>query len=710
MLEEFFSPRSVAVVGASRQEQKLGYSVLANILEGRFPGKVFPINPGATEILGQACYPRIQDAPGPVDLAVIVVPRDAVAEAMRDCATANVSGAVVITAGFRETGVEGSEKEREIIQIARNAGIRVMGPNCLGVIDTYSSLNATFAAVAPMRGGISLLSQSGALCTSILDWAQREKVGFSKFVSVGNKADIDEIDLLEAMAADPKTRVVVGYLEGITNGQRFMKVASEISKRKPIIIMKSGTTAAGQRAVSSHTGSLAGSDAAYDAAFRQAGVVRAYSLEELFDFAVAFARQPVPTGRRVAIVTNAGGPGIMAADACEKNDVQLASFNSQTIDKLRAGLPDAAGLYNPVDVLGDARSDRYQLAVDAMMRDPNVDSIVVLLTPQAMTDIEGVGKVVAHAASRGRKPVLASFMGGERVTPGIEIMQAQQVPNYPFPERAITSLSTMMAQQEWRHTAKAQTVRFEVDRDKAAAILKQAQDDGRNALADEEARGIIDAYGLRIPRSELATSSNEAVEMAQSIGFPTVMKIASPDILHKTDFGGVRVGQQSSEDVRVAYNLLMENANHYAPTARIWGVTVQEMVAKGREVILGVSHDPQFGHLMMFGLGGIYVEVLKDVVFRVAPITEVDAREMVRGIRSAALLSGVRGEKAADLDAIITSLLRISQLITDFPVIAELDVNPLIVFETGAGATAIDCRMLLRPSVPSPAGSSPTGH
>ncbi|MCL4534501.1 MAG: acetate--CoA ligase family protein [Bacteroidetes bacterium] len=698
MLEEFFSPQALAVIGASRHEQKLGFTVLNNIIQGQFRGKVYPINPSATEILGLRCYPNVQSVPKSVDLVVIVVPRDVVIEAVRDCTAAKVKGAIIITAGFRETGPEGAEKEREVVRIARAGGMRVLGPNCLGVIDTNSHLNATFAAVPPLRGSISLMSQSGALCTSILDWARRESVGFSRFVSVGNKADIDEVDLLEALAGDQRTRVVVGYLEGISRGQRFMEVAGELSKKKPIVLMKSGTTAAGQRAVSSHTGTLAGSDAAYDAAFKQAGVIRAPSLESLFDFAVAFARQPVPTGRRLAIVTNAGGPGIMAADACERQDVSLASFTAETIERLRAGLPAAAGVYDPVDVLGDARSDRYRLAMEAILADPNADAVLVLLTPQAMTDIEETARVVVEAAAQGRKSIAASFMGGDEVAPGIKVMHSGRVPNYPFPERAVNALATMMDHREWQQTPPEQLVRFEVDGARVREVLDGALKDGRRALADEEARGIIAAYGLRIPRSLLATSAGEAVAMAEEIGYPTVMKIASPDILHKTDLGGVRVGQRTAEEVRLAYNLLLENANHYAPGSRIWGVTVQEMVPKGRETILGVSHDPQFGHLMMFGLGGIYVEVLRDVVFRVAPIAPSNARAMVRGIRSHALLSGVRGEKPADQDAIVESLLRLSQLVTDFPEIAELDVNPLVVFETGQGATAIDCRILLKPA------------
>ena len=685
----FFSPRSVAVIGAAREPHKLGYSVLQNILQYGFQGKVYPINPTASEILELPCFPRVTDVPEAVELAIVVVPPAAVLQVISDCGQKGVRGAVVITAGFRETGPEGLKLENEMLALARRYGIRLLGPNCLGLIDTTSELNATFAAGMPAKGNIAFMSQSGALCQAILDWSRDSGTGFSKFISLGNKADITETDIMEVLKEDEATKVI---MEGVAEGERFRQVAAAVTRVKPLILVKAGSTAAGARAAASHTGTLAGFDAAYDAVFKQTGVLRATSIENLFDIAFAFAYQPILQGDRLAIVTNAGGPGIMASDACERAGLRLASFTKETIDRLRTELPATANLYNPVDVIGDADPGRYDLALQAVLSDSNVDGALVLLTPQAVTNVDETAEVILKAAADSPKPIFASFMGGPAVAEGTRSLTFRGIPSYPFPERAVSSFSAMSHYRQWLERKPQPLESFKVNAQAAQTVLDDVKRLGRSLLSDMEARRVIEAYGLPTPDSCLAGSADEAVKAAADIGYPAVMKIVSPDILHKTDIGGVRVALESQEAVRGAYIEIVENANRLMPQAQIMGVDIQTM-ARGREVILGVSRDPQFGPMLMFGLGGVYVEVLKDVSFRIAPITRLDAMDMIHEIRSYPLLAGVRGEKTADIQAIVECLLRLSQLVTDFPQIMELDINPLMVGEAGKGAIAVDCRM-----------------
>jgi len=695
VLESLFDPQAVAVVGASANPVKLGHSVLDNLTKYGYQGQIYPINPKEKEILGHTCYQRVIDVPGPVDLAVIVVPNRFVAQVMEDCGAKDVGAAIVISAGFRETGTEGRQMEREVIEIAHRHGIRVVGPNCLGVITTASNLNASFAARMPDQGSISFMSQSGALCTGILDWAAANALGFAGFVSLGNKGDLNESDFLQAWQQDPQTDVVMAYLEGIVEGPRFMQVARELTKEKPLIVVKSGTTSAGSRAVSSHTGTLAGSDAAYDAAFKQAGVLRANSVSELFAYSTAFAYQPLPRGRQVAIVTNAGGPGIMATDACEKRGLQLAKLSPETVNILQEGLPAAASFYNPIDVLGDAYADRYRLALKAALEDASVDAVIFLLTPQAMTQIEETAQSVVELSKAYDKPVLANFMGGKDVAAGNRILGEGRVPYYGFPEEAADALARMAEHREWRERTQEPLQQFVADRERAATAILTAQKAGRLGLNEVEARQIVAAYGLPLPSSQLALNVEQAVQSAEEIGYPVVMKIISPDILHKSDIGGVQVGLKNDKEVRLAYEEIINRAYRYMPDADVWGVAIQEMVKVGREVILGVTKDPTFGHLMMFGLGGIYVEVLKDVVFRVAPVTRTEAQDMVREIRSFPLLAGARGENPSDVGAIVDCILRVSQMVTDFPQIVELDINPLFAYEDGQGAMAVDARIVI---------------
>ncbi len=696
MLEMFTNPRGVAVIGASPTPGKLGHAVLQNIIQYGYKGQVYPINPKASEILGLKSYPSVVDVPGPVDLAVVLIPAQAVPGVIEACGQKGVTGAVIISAGFREVGREGRQLEKELIEVARRNGVRLIGPNVLGIIDTTIGLNASFAAGMPRKGQIAFMSQSGALCTSILDIALGQGIGFSRFYSIGNKADLNEIDFLRAWAEDPETKVIAAYLEGITNGSEFVQVARKVTRMKPVVSIKSGTTSAGSRAASSHTGTLAGSEKAYDAAYKQAGVVRAGSVQDLFDYAQAFARQPLPENDAVAVVTNAGGPGIMASDAIERSGMRLASLTPEIQQKLRAALPAAASVVNPLDVLGDAPADRYALAIEAALSDPNVGVVLVVLTPQTATQIPETARVLGELARKYKKPTFAAFMGDQAIRPSLEILAEYSVPNYQVPERAVAAITAMWHHHHWLNTPEPSYEALEVDRPRVRQVIDKVRAEGRATAGDTEAKDILAAYGVPLPKSTLAKDADEAVAAAQAIGYPVVMKIASPDILHKTDIGGVKLNLNSESDVRDAFDLIYYRATRHMPEATIWGCQVQQMVKGGKEVIIGMNRDPQFGPLLMFGLGGVYVEALKDVTFRVAPIDRRDAREMLSEIRAYKLLRGVRGEKPSDLEAIADTLVQVSQLATDFPEIVELDINPLLVFSAGQGVLGLDMRLALK--------------
>lgn len=694
MLEMFFKPKSVAVIGASHEEGKVGHSILKNIIQFGFKGDIYPVNPKGGEILGYKCYPNISTIENEIDMAVVVIPAKFVPSVIEECGTKGVKGVVVISAGFKEVGGEGTKLEKQILETAKKYKMRLWGPNCLGLIDTYSNLNASFARGMPMKGSIGFMSQSGALGTAILDWAQAEEIGFSKFVSMGNKADVDENDFLRDWDEDENTKVITGYLENIKDGPGFMEIARKVTKRTPVVIVKSGSTSAGARAASSHTGSLAGLEASYDAAFKQTGVIRANSMEDLFDLARGFAFQPLPQGRRVAIVTNAGGPGIITADACEKSGLKMASFEPETIEHLRTNLPPAANIYNPVDVLGDAPASLYRLALEAVLKDANVDSVIVLLTPQAPTEVEKTAEVITELGNQFKKPVFSCFMGEATVNSGIKILNENKFPVYSFPERTASVLVTMAKNQEWINAPEHHSRLYEVNKKDVLEIIQKVREKGRVNLVDVEAMKVISAYGINIVKNKLTSTPDEAVEAASEIGYPVVMKIASPEILHKSDIGGVRVGISSDQEVRDIFEIMLIRAKRFFPDAPIWGVSVQEMIKEGKEVIIGMSRDPQFGPLVMFGLGGIYVEVLKDVAFRVAPFSEEEALSMVQEIKTYPLLSGARGEKPVDINSIVDCLLRLSQLVTDFPEILEMDINPLKV--RNKGALAIDARITIK--------------
>jgi acetyltransferase len=695
MMEHFFSPRTVAVVGASREEGKVGHDLLKNLVAYGYGGKVYPVNPRADNILGIKTYASLREIEDAIDLAVIVVPAPHVLAVVDECHYKGIDSIIVISAGFKESGIDGASRERDLLRKIKQYSIRMIGPNCLGLIDTKSALNASFAADMPAQGGIAFISQSGALCTSVLDWAVDECVGFSKFISMGNKTDIDEVDLIQVIDSDDQTKVILGYLEGVNNGMAFMHAAQKITKKTPMIIVKSGGTMAGARAASSHTGTLAGAENAFDTAFKQSGVLRAKTVEELFDYARIFGQQPLPKGPRIALVTNAGGPGIIAADAIERSKLEMATLSKNTIDLLRSSLPPMANVYNPVDVLGDAKADRYKFVVETVVADPNVDIVLVILTPQTMTEIEKTAEVIGEISNYAGKTVATSFMGGKRIKNSLKIMCQRKVPNYPFPERAVSAIEAMYKYTLWQKKPIPEMKEMNMQKELVVSAFEKVRQTGRQDLGEDEAKQVISVYGFKIPRSILATSETEAVEAAAEIGYPVVAKISSPDILHKSDFGGVIVGIKNAAEIRRFFCDITQKARRLMPSAEIKGVLVQQMITGGKEVILGMSRDPQFGPLLMFGLGGIYIEVLKDVTFRIAPIGLGEAEEMVREIRSFPLLQGVRGERPVDINSLTDGIVRISQLVTDFPEIMEMDINPLMVFPEGGGTMAIDARLTI---------------
>jgi acetyl coenzyme A synthetase (ADP forming)-like protein len=696
MLDHFFTPTSVAVIGASTEPGKVGYDILKNLIDAQFQGTIYPVNPKAEQILGIPVFKSVLDIPGAVELAVIVIPAKFVAGVLEQCGQKGIDAVVIISAGFKEIGPAGAELEKEAMAVAKRHGIRVIGPNCLGIISTGVGLNASFAPGTPKNGHLGLFSQSGALATAVLDWSTQAGIGFNKFFTFGNQADVATIDLLRAWKDDPEIRAIVAYIEAIGDGQQFMTLAEEVSRVKPVILVKSGTTAAGAKAAASHTGSLAGSDAAYDAAFHQSGVLRARTVQELFDYAIAFANQPLPKGKRVVIVTNAGGPGILCTDAVEKMGLELATIKPETVEILKTRMSPASNFHNPVDVLGDAKADMYAFAIETLMQDPDIDAIIVIVTPQTSTEIFGTADAVAKLEEKTEKPILTCFMGGTLMQEGIEHLMANEVPNYPFPERAVAALKGMAEYAQWKSIPRSTTPHFTADKEAVKAAFAKTRADGRRHLNEVECAVILEAYGFTLPKNKLCTTADEAVAFADAIGYPVVMKIASPDILHKSDIGGVKVGLASAAAVAEAYTTMMTSIAAKKPEANLWGVTVQQMVTAGKEIILGMSRDPQFGPMIMFGLGGIYVEVLKDVTFRIAPLTERDAQEMPTEIRAAKLLTGARGEQPVDMAALQESILRLSQLVTDFPEIVEMDINPLKVQPEAGGAIAIDSRISLQ--------------
>jgi len=692
--ESFFNPKSVAIVGASQQKGKVGYEILRNMIDAGFEGKIFPINPKAQSIEGIKCHPDVESIGETPDLVIIIIPAKIVPAIMQQCAKIGVKSVIIITAGFKEVGEEGRALEKKVFQIAKQAGMRLIGPNCLGLIVPENKLNASFGGKLPAVGSIGYLSQSGALLTAILDMANASGIGFSKLVSIGNKADVNELDLISALAPDPSTKVIAGYLENITDGDAFVREAERISQEKPILLVKSGGTSAGAKAASSHTGSLAGSETAYEGVFERAGTTRCDSIREQFDYAQAFAYQPLPKGKNIAVITNAGGPGIMATDEIVNQGLEFAQMTEQTIEKLTAALPASANCSNPIDVLGDALADRYEAALDIVLDDPNVDAVLIMLTPQAMTQAAETAKAIIEITGRKPdKPILASFMGAEKVAEATRILREGKIPQIGCTQSVVATIRVMTDYVRWLSRPKRVVRLFPVNRRKVETILQRHLRQGAREIAENESKEILEAYGFVTPKGSIATTAEQAAGIATQLGFPVVLKIWSPDILHKSDMGGVQVGLKNAKEVRDAFDLMMYRIPKKMPEAHILGVLVQEMCGGGKEVILGMKRDPHFGPLMMFGMGGTMVEVLKDVAFYLAPLTAEEAKEMLVKTRTYKMLKGVRGEEGVDIDALAEGLQRLSQLVTEFSQIQELDINPYIVGPEGTTPIAVDARI-----------------
>jgi len=699
-MDKIFYPQSVAIVGANKVPGTVPHDIIHNILKADFQGIVYPVSPREKFIAGAKCYKYIVDIEDPIDLAIIVFPSSVADMALEQCGKKGVKSIIIISAGFREVGGKGIEKEKKILEIAEKYDMNFIGPNCLGVINTdpKSLLNASFARKMPEEGSIGFLSQSGALCTAVLDYAQAKHIGFSKFISFGNKADINEIDLLRYLKDDPKTKVILMYLEEISQGRELMDTAREIinDTGKPILAIKSGRTDEGASAAASHTGSLAGSDQVTDAALKQAGIIRCQNIEEMFNKAIAMAYQPMPKSNNIAIITNAGGPGVLTTDAAIHEGLELAKFSDQTTAVFKKHLPKTANIKNPVDVIGDARADRYKVALSQALKDVNVDGAFVILTPQSMTDIDTIATEIVNVAEQYDKPLYASFMGAADVASGIDILQKNKIPHYTLPESMCKAFATAYNFETHKLNEIDRSELYDdVDIEAAQKILDKAIKNGRKILPENEADKVLETYRIPVPERKMVNSAEDAAKVALKIGFPVVLKVMSEDITHKFDIKGVLIDIRTEKEAKDAYESIMHNVTKAKPKAKIDGVLVEKMIPKGHEVILGVKRDPAFGPFIMYGMGGIFVEIFKDVSFRVAPVDKNVAAEMIDETKSSKMLHGARGIVPADLDALQNTLIRLGQLAIDCPQIKELDINPLIVLEKGKGCFVADANIML---------------
>jgi acetyl coenzyme A synthetase (ADP forming)-like protein len=707
-LDPILRPASIALIGASRQSNTIGWLILDNLLRHGFTGPVYPVNPKATAIHSIPAHASVKAIGKPVDLAIIAVPKEHVAKVARECVDAGVKGLVVISAGFREVGGAGIERERELMEVIRGTGIRLVGPNCMGVINTDPAvgLNATFAPAMPPSGPVAFMSQSGAMGLSVLDYAESLNIGISMFVSAGNKADVSGNDLLSYWRDDPHTKVILLYLENFGNPGRFVELAREITPQKPICVVKSGRTGAGIRAAASHTGALAGTELATDAIIAQAGALRAETVEQMFDYAMAFANQPLPAGNRVAIVTNAGGPGIILADACEASGLTVTPLSPETQQRLRTQLPDEASVANPVDMIASATAQSYEFALDCVFHDPNVDAAIAAFVPPLGIQAKDIAEAIVRVNRRyAEKTLLAVIMGRQGLPAGMAELQKADVPAYIFPESAAHALGAMWRQRQLHDRPAGVVAPFQADDAAVERIVGATLAKGRTKLSEPDALRLLEAYGIPVApwrfvshdgHPSLATAAAEA---AARVGFPVAVKIVSPQVIHKTEVGGVALNLDSETDVRRAVRNMVKGLEPSKPAGKaalpkdpvVEGVLVQRMAPPGRETIVGLTRVPRVGPLVMFGLGGLYVEVLRDVVLRLSPLRDIDAHEMIREIKSYRMLEGVRGEPARDLDALADVLLRVSQLAQRHPQITELDINPLLALERGV--IAVDARV-----------------
>lgn len=694
-LTPFFEPRGVAIIGASSSPDKLSFGIVKNMTLYEYKGKIYPVNPKANEILGLKCYQDVSLVPDPVDLAVVVLPAALIPDTLKACGERGIHAVTIISGGFKEIGEEGKALEKEIVKIARQYAIRIIGPNCVGTINLITGLNTTFIKGIPATGGIGFISQSGAVCGGVVDHVVDQGIGFSHFLSLGNEADVDETDMIEYLGSDPDTRVIAAYIEGIQDGQKFLKVTRDVARQKPVVVLKAGRSDEGAKAVSSHTGSLAGSHASYQAAFRQCGAIEVYTTTDLLNVSMAFDWLKPPNGNRIAIVTNSGGPAALASDSLSMQGLKLASIASETQEMLRKKLNPAAQTGNPVDMLGGATESEYAHALQQVLNDDSVDMALAILVPQALVNPMKVAESIVQAARSTEKPVVACLMGDVSIREAHKVLHNHHVPMVDYPELTGVLLGGLY-QRSIQNSVQTKTtnIKTEIDKSKASGIF--INNSGKKYWGEANTREILDVYGFPLVTGGLAKTPDEACELAKKIGFPVVMKAASDDILHKSDAGVVKVGIEDAVELFNAYESIIDNAMAYDQNARIDGVLVERMALKGEEVIIGIKRDPSFGPLVMFGMGGIFVELYKDVAFRVAPLTRDDAESMVKETKAFALLNGWRGGPVYDLDAIYDAILRLDRLAYDFPQIDEIEINPLRIFQKGLGVLALDCRMILR--------------
>ena len=694
----FLSPSSIAVIGAS-EKPGVGKAIFSNILNG-YKGKIYPITPTSSSVSGIKAYKSVLDVDDNIDLAVVATPNRIVPAVMEEIGKKNIKSCIIVSAGFKEVDETGAQLEQQVQDVGKKYGIRIIGPNCLGIMSLTDQnlMNLTFLKITPKHGEIALVSQSGAICAATVEDAIAQGIGFSKVISMGNKVDMNETDILELLEDDPYTKVIVMYLEDIHDGRRFMNISKRITleKRKPIIVLKAGRTPEGARAAMSHTGALMGADEVYDAVFKQAGVIRVDTMQELFELATAFSKQPLPMNNMgVVIVSNAGGPAIISTDSCSKYNIQMADI-SNSRESISQVIPPHGSSRNPVDIVGDADFNRFEKVLIEVLSNSNVGSVVTMCTPSATLDYNELAKTIIRTSKNSGKTMLAALMG---LAEGIEnksILSEGGVPHFMYAEPAIRTLDSMYKFSNWLSNKKESIPSFSVNKEKVKDVISSVYEQGRTNLLEDEGYAVLQAYGFPVPKSMLVNNEDDAVKSAIEIGYPVVMKISSKDIIHKSESGGVKVGLKNTDDVRNAYNSIISSVKNYNPNARIEGILIQEMVTNSKELILGAKQDKLFGPLLMFGLGGIYVEILKDVNFRLAPISGSEAREMVDSIKTISLLKGVRGEKSSDIPSVVDCLLRLSQLITDFPEIEEFDINPLLVLEEGCGSRVVDVRIGLR--------------
>ncbi len=692
-VKPFFEPRGVAIIGASDHPDKLSHGILKNMLQYGYTGGVYPVNPKSSEILGKTCYPEIASVPDPVDLAVVILPAPAIPAVLDDCGKKGIKAVTVISGGFKEVGEKGKELEKQILEIIRKYDMRMIGPNCVGTFNLVTGMNTTFIKGLPARGGIGFVSQSGAVCGGIVDHVLGKGVGFSHFLSLGNEADVTETDMMEYLAEDADTSVIAIYAEGIRDGRRFIDTAKKVTRKKPVLILKAGRSEEGARAVSSHTGSLAGSHAAYQAAFQQSGVIEVRTAADLLNAAMALDWLRLPKGSRAAIITNAGGPAALASDSLSEYGIQLAQVSADTQAKLQANLNPAAQVSNPIDMLGGATELEYGHALDYVLADEGVDMVLAVLVPQALVDPVKVAKAFVDSARKSEKPVLACMMGSFSVQEARTLLHENHLPMLDYPEQTGVVFGALRQYAQIREAAET-NIKFDVvkDAEKARILMEAAT---TNVWGEHDTRPLLAVYGISLVAGELAADLNAARAAAGRLGYPVVMKVASEDVLHKSDFGALAVNIRDDQELESAYQRILQNVKGHAPQARIAGVLVEKMAPKGQEAIIGMKRDAGFGPLMMFGMGGVFVELFKDVAFRVAPLTYADAQALLADTKAYKLLSGWRGGENYDLEAIIQNILRLSELAVDFPQIQEIEINPLLVLPKGQGALALDCRMIL---------------